>query len=146
MTIDVYIDGACRGNGKDESIGAYAYKLKFGDRAKEFSMAIPSTTNNKMELTAAIEALKALKDSARQYKINVYSDSQYVVKGVNEWSKAWKAKNFYQVKNAEMWQELLSIVDAFPSISFIWVKGHETTQGNIDVDILCNKAMDEYRG
>ena len=133
MTIDVYIDGACRGNGKDESIGAYAYKLKFGDRAKEFSMAMPSTTNNKMELTAVIEGLKRLKEPCR---VKVYSDSAYVVNAfLQDWISGWYRRGWRNVKNTDLWHELISLTQVH-SVTFHKVKGHSDNEYNNRCDEL----------
>lgn len=141
--IRIYCDGACRGNQKTENIGAWAYRLEQWDRAKEDAQAFKNTTNNKMELVAAIEALTALKEPAKSYPIRVFSDSQYVVLGVNEWHKGWEAKNYSGVKNSELWKQLMNLIYTFPKIEFIWVKGHAGSFGNERVDLLCNQAMDD---
>lgn len=142
MNIDIFTDGGCRGNGSEHNIGAYSYILTFGDKVKTFAKVIENTTNNQMELMSVIEALKALKPAAREHDVTVFSDSQYVVRGINEWYKAWEAKNFYKVKNPELWKELITIKKTFPSIKFVWVKGHCKVAGNLDADKLCNDAMD----
>ena len=141
-SVEIYIDGACRGNGSADSVGAYAYKMYWNDKVKQDVVVEHGTTNNRMELLSAISALKALKESATQFQINVYSDSQYVVKGITEWYKGWELKNYYQVKNPELWKELVALKNKFPSINFIWVKGHDKNAGNLEVDKLCNDAMD----
>lgn len=140
--IEIYIDGACRGNGSENNIGAYAYKMRWKDIEKHDVVVEHRTTNNRMELLSAISALKALNPSAKMYKINVYSDSQYVVNGITNWYKGWELKNYYQVKNAELWKELVALKNQFPDINFIWVKGHDKVAGNVEVDKLCNDAMD----
>lgn len=140
-SVEIYIDGACRGNGSVDSVGAYAYKMYWNDKVKQDVVVEHGTTNNRMELLSAISALKALKESATQFQINVYSDSQYVVKGITEWYKGWELKNYYQVKNPELWKELVALKNKFPSINFIWVKGHDKNAGNLEVDKLCNDAM-----
>ena len=142
MSINIYADGACRGNGSENNIGAWAYKITLGDRVKVDVSTEINTTNNKMELLSVINALKSLKNGALLYDINVYSDSQYVVKGINEWSSGWISRNFSGVKNVELWKELLQLKDKFKYIKFIWVKGHDKTEGNLFVDRLCNDAMD----
>ena len=106
-SVEIYIDGACRGNGSADSVGAYAYKMYWNDKVKQGVVVEHGTTNNRMELLSAISALKALKESAAQFQVNVYSDSQYVVKGITEWYKGWELKNYYQVKNPELWKELV---------------------------------------
>lgn len=138
----IYIDGACRNNGKEGNVGAYAYKLSCGDRVKTDAVVEHNTTNNRMELMSAISALEALTSAAKMYKINVYSDSQYVVRGINEWSRGWKLKNYYGVKNDDLWRRLMGLVESFPYINFQWVQGHDKVAGNIEVDTLCNLAMD----
>lgn len=142
--ITIYADGACRGNGSVDNIGAYAYLLRFKNNEKTFVKVVPQTTNNIMELTAVIKALSAIKASATDFPIKVYSDSQYVIKGINEWSKGWVAKNFNGVKNADLWKELLSKIKQFSNIEFIWVKGHSNSDDNNIVDRLCNEAMDDF--
>ena len=141
-SVEIYIDGACRSNGSADSVGAYAYKMYWNDKVKQDVVVEHGTTNNRMELLSAISALKALKESAEQFQINVYSDSQYVVKGITEWYKGWELKNYYQVKNPELWKELVALKNKFPNINFIWVKGHDKNAGNLEVDKLCNDAMD----
>lgn len=142
-TIKIYCDGACRGNQQTENIGAWAFQITQFDRCVEDSGFVKNTTNNKMELMSAIKALSALKEPAKKFLIRVFSDSQYVVSGVNDWHKGWEAKGYAGVKNAEMWQDLMRLVYSFPNIEFVWVKGHATTAGNNRVDLLCNRAMDE---
>lgn len=143
-TITIYCDGACRNNNLDinDRIGAYAYKLMYKGHAKFGGSAVTCTTNNIMELAAVIEALKALKPSAKTMKIEIFTDSQYVVRGLTEWWDGWVAKNFKDVKNLELWQELRALFDSFPHISINWVKGHAGNSGNEDVDAYCNKLMD----
>lgn len=144
-TIRIYCDGACRGNQKAENLGAWAYRLEQFDRAKEEAKAIPNTTNNKMELMAAIQALRALNvEVAAQYPIRVYADSNYVVSGVTEWHRGWELRGYSGVKNSEYWIELIHLVRQFRDIDFIWVKGHASNIGNQRVDLLCNQAMDNY--
>lgn len=142
--IDIYADGACRGNQNTHNIGAWAYKIILGNRFKMNGGLYVNTTNNKMELQAAIEALKALKPTAANYQINIYSDSQYVVDGMNLWIQNWIIQGFSNVKNADLWQELLQLTRKFPCIQYKKVKGHANISGNIAVDTLCNQIMDQY--
>ena len=142
--IIIYADGACRGNGAERNLGAYAYVLQFCGKEKECAVACENTTNNQMELMAVIQALYALKPTAMDYQIEVYSDSQYVVRGVNEWSKKWIKNDFTGVKNPELWRTLLLKIDTFPYIKFYWVKGHASDNLNERVDSLCNIAMDDF--
>ena len=141
--IIIYADGACRGNGQLNNIGAWAYKLIFGDKIKTNAEAVRNTTNNIMELNAVINALKALKPAAYNYPIEVYSDSQYVTMGINNWINGWIAKNWHNVKNIDLWKELLELKNKFPSITFNWVRGHSNNPGNEEVDKLCNEAMNK---
>ena len=145
--ITIYCDGACRGNNLsiDQRVGAYAYKLIHKEHVKFGGQAEKNTTNNIMELKSVIEALKALKPSAKEMKITIYSDSNYVVSGLNNWWDGWIRKNFSGVKNLELWQELRALFDSFPNISINWVKGHAGNSGNEDVDAYCNKLMDEVK-
>ena len=145
--ITIYCDGACRGNNLsiDQRVGAYAYKLMYNNHVKFGGQAERSTTNNIMELKSVIEALKALKPSAKEMNIEIYSDSNYVVSGLNSWWDGWVRKNFSGVKNLELWQELRALFDSFPHISINWVKGHAGNSGNEDVDKYCNKLMDEVK-
>lgn len=142
MNIDIFADGGCRGNGSEHNVGAYSYILMFGDKIRKFAKVVKDTTNNQMELMSVIEALKALKPAAREHDVTVFSDSQYVVRGINEWYRGWELKNFHQVKNSELWKELIAIKKTFPSINFVWVRGHDKVAGNLDADKLCNDAMD----
>ena len=143
-TIRVYTDGACRGNQKTNNIGAWAFRLEQFDRALEGCNVELDTTNNKMELLAAIKALTKLNDNAKNCKIFVYSDSNYVVQGVMSWRKSWEAKAYKNVANLSYWKELFEQVDRFRTIIFVWVPGHSAVAGNERVDFLCNQAMDKY--
>ena len=144
FTVRIYTDGACRNNQNKNNVGAWAYRLEQLDKVKEVSGVEINTTNNKMELTAVIKALEALNETAKAYKIIVYSDSNYVVQGVNSWRASWEAKCFAKVANSEYWQYLYSLVDSFSDITFVWVPGHSTVLYNNKVDKLCNDAMDAY--
>lgn len=101
--ITIYTDGACRGNQKAENLGAWAYHMSCPEegRVKEDCGAEPNTTNNKMELQAVINALRVLKEPAKLHQIKVFSDSQYVISGINEWCSGWMNKGWKDVKNAE---------------------------------------------
>lgn len=140
----IYADGACRGNQNQTNVGAYAYSLSCGDKKKSFAEAVANTTNNKMELMSVISALKALKPAAYTAKIIIYSDSQYVVSGYNQWMVGWIAKNWNGVKNPDLWQELLAESRKFSNLTIVKVPGHADCEGNNQVDLLCNAAMDQY--
>lgn len=142
MTADVviYTDGACRGN---PGPGGWGALLQAGAHVKELSGAAPQTTNNRMELTAAIEALAALK---RPCSIVLYTDSQYVRKGITEWLAQWKARDWRTadrkpVKNIDLWQALEGQIERH-RIEWHWVKGHAGVPGNERADELANRAID----
>ena len=138
--IEIYTDGACRGN---PGPGGWAATLSLGEHFRELSGAEAATTNNRMELTAVIEALSALK---RDSQVRVFTDSEYVRRGITEWLKAWKARDWRTadkkpVKNRDLW-ELLDAVAARHDIEWRWVKGHSGVPGNERVDALANAAID----
>jgi ribonuclease HI len=114
---------------------------------RELSGAVPETTNNRMELQAVIEALRALK---RRVRIHVYTDSQYVRKGITEWVAAWKARGWRTsdkkpVKNQDLWEQLEALA-AGHAIEWHWVPGHAGVPGNERCDELANLAIDELLG
>jgi ribonuclease HI len=138
--VDIYTDGACRGN---PGPGGWAALLSFGDREKEIAGAEAHTTNNRMELTAVIRALEALK---RPVPVRLYTDSEYVRRGITEWVKSWKARGWKTadrkpVKNQDLWEQL-DAVAALHQIEWHWVKGHSGVEGNERVDRLANQAID----
>ncbi|OOB80568.1 MAG: ribonuclease HI [Epulopiscium sp. Nuni2H_MBin003] len=144
--IIVYCDGGCRGNQEKENIGAWGVVLIYKDNIKELSGFKINTTNNKMELTAAIEALRAIKKKDIPTKIHV--DSEYVLNGITTWIYGWLKKDFKNstknpVKNQELWKELYRLKNEFDTIEFIKVKGHSTNEGNNRADELCNIEMDK---
>jgi ribonuclease HI len=117
--------------------------LSFGDREKEIAGAEAHTTNNRMELTAVIRALEALK---RPVPVRLYTDSEYVRRGITEWVKSWKARGWKTadrkpVKNQDLWEQL-DAVAALHQIEWHWVKGHSGVEGNERVDRLANQAID----
>jgi ribonuclease HI len=141
-TVEIYADGACRGN---PGPGGWGVLLIHKDREKELSGAEPMTTNNRMELTAAIRALEALKKPGTSAR--VYTDSQYVIKGIEEWVGGWKARGWRTadkkpVKNQDLWERLDALA-AQHSLEWHWVKGHSGVPGNERVDALANRAIDE---
>ena len=131
--IIIYADGACRGNQFTENIGAYGIVLLYKGQMKTLKQAFKNTTNNKMEIIAIIEALKAVKNY--DLYTEVYTDSQYVVCTLND---GWKRN-----KNIELWNELDELISRFKCIKFIKVKGHDGDTYNELADSLCNQAMDE---
>lgn len=140
-TIEIYTDGACRGN---PGPGGWGALLIAGKRRKTMHGGDPETTNNRMELTAAIEALNALR--ARSSVI-LYTDSKYVMDGINEWMPNWKKRGWKTaakkpVKNKDLWQALDEAVERH-EIDWRWVKGHDGNPGNEKADELANLGIDE---
>jgi ribonuclease HI len=138
--VQIYTDGACRGN---PGPGGWAALLVAGEQRKEVSGALAATTNNRMELTAAIEGLSALK---RRCQVLLYTDSKYVLQGVTEWLPQWKARGWRTaarepVKNQDLWEKLDAAAQA-QDIEWHWVKGHSGHEGNEYVDALANRAID----
>ncbi|OGA04777.1 MAG: ribonuclease HI [Betaproteobacteria bacterium RIFCSPLOWO2_02_FULL_62_17] len=136
----IHADGACRGN---PGPGGWGAILSFGDHEKEIFGGERATTNNRMELTAVIRALEALKEPC---EINVYTDSQYVQKGISEWLPAWKRRGWRTadkkpVKNVDLWQQLDALA-AGHAMRWHWVKGHAGHDGNERADVLANRGVD----
>jgi ribonuclease HI len=139
--VEIYVDGACRGN---PGPGGWGALLRYDGREKNLSGAEDHTTNNRMELTAAIRALSAL---TRPCQITVTTDSEYVRKGITEWlpkwkKTGWKTASRQPVKNADLWQELDAAAGKH-DITWHWVKGHSGHQENEFVDALANQAIDQ---
>src|SRR3990167_10209263 len=137
-----YTDGACRGN---PGPGGWGALLRYGRHEKILSGAESHTTNNRMELMAAIKALAVLKESC---KIDLHTDSQYLQKGITEWLKNWKKKGWKKsdkqpVKNADLWQVLDQEVDRH-TIVLHWVKGHSGHPENELADTIANQAIDDF--
>ena len=138
--VEIYTDGACRGN---PGPGGWGALLIAGDARRELSGAAALTTNNRMELTAAIEALQALK---RPVRATLHTDSKYVCTGIEEWlpqweKRGWKTADRKPVKNLDLWQAL-DAARARHQITWQWVKGHAGNPGNERVDALANAAID----
>ena len=139
--IEIYADGACRGN---PGPGGWAALLISGDHRKEISGSEKLTTNNRMELLAAISAIEALKNPGTTARI--YTDSQYVIKGVSEWvanwkRRGWKTADKKPVKNQDLWERLDALAGQH-ELEWHWVKGHSGVEGNERVDQLANEAID----
>lgn len=141
--IEVFTDGACSGN---PGAGGWGVILRYGEIEKELSGGEENTTNNRMELTAVIEALKALK---KECDITIYTDSRYVMDGVQEWMPNWKRNGWKTtnkkspVKNVELWQILDSLLSKH-KIKWVWIKGHNGHPENERVDKLARDEAKKY--
>lgn len=141
--VEIYADGACKGNPGPGGWGAF---LRFGEQEKEICGGEAVTTNNRMELMAVISALGLLK---RPCKVVLWTDSQYVQKGISEWIHGWKARNWVTaakapVKNADLWREL-DVVAARHEVQWRWVKGHAGHPGNERADQLANRGVESLQ-
>ena len=138
--VEIFTDGACSGN---PGAGGWGALLRWKDVEKELSGAEKETTNNRMEMTAVIEALQALK---RPCNITLYTDSKYVMNGINEWLPNWKKNNWRtankkaQVKNVDLWQKIDELI-CIHEIRWVWVKGHNGNEDNERVDELARNAI-----
>ena len=140
-TVEIYTDGACRGN---PGPGGWGVLLIAGKRQKELYGGERNTTNNRMELRAAIEALNALNG---EQSVTLYTDSKYVMDGLTKWLAAWKQRgwvtaNKKPVKNQDLWRALDEAVDRH-NVQWKWVRGHTGNSGNERADALANKGIDE---
>ena len=140
----IFTDGACRGN---PGPGGWGAILTFGDKQKEIWGGEPATTNNRMELMAAIQALGAL---TKACKVELHTDSQYVQKGISEWMPGWKARGWKTaakdpVKNADLWKRL-DEARLRHEVSWKWVKGHNGHEMNERADRLANRGLREGLG
>lgn len=138
----IYTDGACKGN---PGPGGWGVWLRSGAHEKELCGGEAVTTNNRMELTAVIEALGALK---RRCNVQIYTDSQYVRKGITEWVAGWKRKGWITadkkpVKNQDLWMRLDELA-ATQDVQWHWVRGHDGDPGNEKADELANRGAAQY--
>lgn len=144
-SVQIYTDGACRGNGKENTVGAYGIVLIYNDKKKEIKKAFRDTTNNIMELSAVIDALSMLKEPCG---VELHSDSAYVINAINQnWLKNWQRNGWRTaskepVKNKELWEKLIKLLEMH-EVTFIKVKGHSDNALNNRCDELANEAMDE---
>lgn len=141
--VELYADGACRGN---PGPGGWGVLLRAGGRERTLHGGEATTTNNRMELTAVIRGLEALK---RPSRVQLYTDSQYVQKGITQWIHDWKRRGWRTadkkpVKNIDLWQQLDALAGRH-TVSWHWVKGHAGHDGNERADALANRGIDELR-
>lgn len=135
-----YTDGACRGN---PGPGGWGVSLQYGEHLKELCGGEAPTTNNRMELMAAISALESLREACT---VILHTDSKYVLQGLTEWLPGWKKRGWKTadkkpVKNQDLWQRL-DLAAARHQIDWRWVKGHSGDQGNDNADRLANKGLE----
>ena len=138
--VEIFSDGACKGN---PGVGGWGALLRMGGTEKELFGGEPNTTNNRMELTAVIQALTAL---TRPCEVLIHTDSQYVMKGMMEWIEGWKAKGWktaakQPVKNDDLWKTLDKLV-AMHDVDWRWVRGHSGHPENERADELANRGVD----
>jgi ribonuclease HI len=139
QAVEIYADGACKGN---PGPGGWGVLLRAKGRERELHGGEPHTTNNRMELTAVIEALACLK---RNCKVRLYTDSQYVQKGISQWIHDWKRRGWRTadkkpVKNADLWRRLEDLANGH-EVEWHWVKGHAGHPGNERADELANMGI-----
>ena len=143
MKVEIFCDGACSGN---PGVGGYGAILRSGSNEKEISGADAATTNNRMEMTAAISALELLK---RPCEVVLVTDSQYLVKGMTEWIQGWVRKGWVNSKkesvlNRDLWERLLAL-SSIHRVTWAWIRGHNGHPENERCDELARKAIEEFR-
>jgi ribonuclease HI len=141
--IDIFTDGACSGN---PGPGGWAAILRFGDKEKELSGGEAATTNNRMEMMAVIQGLKALKKNSA---VTIHTDSRYVMDGASQWLKNWKARGWKTadrkpVKNEDLWRALDAAMDGH-QIKWVWVRGHSGHVENERADAIAREAIRQLR-
>ena len=142
--IEIFTDGACSGN---PGPGGWGCILRYGNAEKELSGGEGDTTNNRMELTAAIEGLKALKEKC---EVTLYTDSQYVANGINKgWARTWQKNGWIKsdkkaAQNRELWEELITLIDRH-DVTVVWVKGHSGHLENERCDRLAVAMSERYK-
>lgn len=142
-TVDIFTDGACSGN---PGIGGWGALLRYNGAEKELSGAERLTTNNRMEMTAVIAALTALKQPCA---VNLFSDSQYVINGVTKWvfgwqKNGWRTADKKPVQNSDLWQKIVRLAK-YHAVEWHWVKGHAGHEENERVDALARGAIEDLR-
>ncbi|MEI8341893.1 MAG: ribonuclease HI [Verrucomicrobiota bacterium] len=137
--VTIYTDGACEGN---PGPGGWAAVLEFGAASRELCGGSIATTNNRMEMQAALEALLCLKEGC---EVDLYTDSEYLREGITKWIKAWKAKGWKKkVKNADLWKALDEATRRH-SVTWHWVKGHAGNPGNERCDVLATTEAKKFK-
>ena len=136
--VTIFSDGSSLGN---PGPGGWGTILRYGNREKELSGGEPMTTNNRMELRAVIEGLKALKEPC---DVTIYSDSSYVVKAINEWLKDWVKRDFKKVKNPDLWREYLEAAKPH-RVKAVWVRGHNGHAENERCDELARRTAEKFK-
>lgn len=139
--VEAFTDGACRGN---PGPGGWGVVLSYNGHVRELCGGEADTTNNRMEITAAIRALEALRERCR---VRVFTDSTYVKNGITQWLPNWRRRGWRTagrkpVKNQDLWQDLASMTDRH-EVSWHWVKGHAGHPGNERADRLANQGLDD---
>lgn len=142
-TVEIYTDGACKGN---PGPGGWGALLQFNGKERELFGGEPSTTNNRMELIAVIEALSAL---SRPCRVRLHTDSRYVQQGITAWIDSWKRRGWrtasnQPVKNVDLWKRLDELARRH-EVDWIWVKGHAGHDGNERADALANRGVETGR-
>ncbi len=142
--VQIWTDGACKGN---PGPGGWGALLRFGSHEKELFGGESVTTNNRMELMAVIQAMRAL---TRPCEVALHVDSTYVMKGIGEWIAGWKRNGWKTsakkpVRNADLWRELDAEL-ARHQVTWVWVKGHAGDEGNERADALANRGVEQVRG
>ena len=141
--VEIYTDGACSGN---PGPGGWGVVLRYGEAEKELYGGEPATTNNRMEMTAAIEALGAL---TRPMQVHLHTDSTYLRNGITEWVTTWKANGWRTkarkpVANVDLWQALNALVTGH-DITWLWVKAHDGDEGNERADTLARLGVEQVK-
>ncbi|WP_300369195.1 ribonuclease HI [Hydrogenimonas sp.] len=136
--VTIFSDGSSLGN---PGPGGYGVILRYGNREKEITGGEPMTTNNRMELMAVIEGLKALKEPC---DVTIYSDSSYVVKAINEWLDDWIKRDFKKVKNPDLWKAYIEAAKPH-KVKAVWVRGHNGHPENERCDELARKTAEQFK-
>jgi ribonuclease HI len=144
MTVEIYADGACKGN---PGVGGWGALLQYGDHTRELFGGEVHTTNNRMELTAVIRALEAL--TKPDCQVRLYTDSKYVQQGITTWihdwkRRGWKTADKKPVKNDDLWRRLDELAQQH-SVEWVWVRGHDGNDGNERADALANRGVESIR-